>query len=121
MCFFSDIGGFVIGKSFKGKKLSKISPNKTISGSYGSFLFALTVPFIFNFFHSINLDLFIIFYTLLISFMCQTGDLIISFLKRKAKIKDTGNILPGHGGILDRVDGILLAVPTSMIFLILIS
>ena len=59
----------------------------------------------------------IILLTISISFICQLGDLFISFLKRKAKIKDTGNILPGHGGVLDRIDGILFALPIGIILI----
>ena len=119
ICFCTDIGGYVFGKIIGGKKLSKISPNKTISGTIGSFIFSI-IPLIFllNFnyidleFNSTN-----IVFCLLISLVSQLGDLFISFIKRKAKIKDTGNLLPGHGGILDRVDGIIFAVPFSYFLL----
>ena len=122
ICFFTDIGGYVFGKSIGGKKLSKISPNKTISGTIGSFILSI-IPLIlvlnFNYikleFNSIN-----IVFCLLISLVSQLGDLFISFIKRKAKIKDTSNILPGHGGVLDRVDGIIFAVPFSYFLLKLI-
>ena len=115
ICFCTDIGGYVFGKIIGGKKLSKISPNKTISGTIGSFIFSI-IPLIivlnFNYidlaFNSTN-----IIFCLLISLISQLGDLFISLIKRKAKIKDTGNLLPGHGGILDRVDGIIFAVPFS--------
>jgi phosphatidate cytidylyltransferase len=122
ICFFTDIGGYVVGKAVGGKKLSKISPNKTISGTFGSFLFSL-IPLIF-FLNIVYLDLKInfsnILYCLLISLVSQLGDLFVSFLKRKAKIKDTGKILPGHGGVLDRLDGIIFAVPFSYLLLKLI-
>ena len=117
VCIFSDIGGLLFGKFFKGKKLTKISPNKTISGSIGSFILSL---FLIPIFYSIlniklnNLSDFIVL-TILVSFVCQLGDLFISFLKRKAKVKDTGDLLPGHGGILDRFDGILFGVPIGKI------
>jgi len=122
ICFCTDIGGYVFGKIIGGKKLSKISPNKTISGTIGSFFFSI-IPLIFlqniNYidleFNSTN-----IIFCLLISLISQLGDLFISFIKRKAKIKDTGNLLPGHGGILDRVDGIIFAVPFSYFLLRLI-
>ncbi len=117
VCIFSDIGGYVIGKSVGGKKLTKISPNKTISGSIGSFFFSL-IPYIFylliqqipekNYF-------LILFLTLILSLICQAGDLFISYFKRKSKIKDTGRLLPGHGGLLDRIDGIIFAVPSAFI------
>jgi len=120
ICIFSDIGGYVIGKSVGGKKLTKISPNKTVSGSLGSFVFALIpIIFIFLYFdivHNYELDYgILIVFTFLTSFICQAGDLFISFFKRKAKVKDTGTILPGHGGLLDRIDGIIFALPAAVI------
>ena len=115
ICFFSDIGGYIFGKVIGGKKLTKISPNKTISGSIGSFIFSLIPIILFaKLDHSeIEFDLYGIIFSLLVSLVSQWGDLFISYLKRKAKIKDTGKILPGHGGILDRVDGIIIAIPFS--------
>ena len=119
ICFFSDIGGYFIGKLIGGKKLSKISPNKTISGTIGSFIFSLIPLLVMVQFEYIDLELSFITIILitLISFVNQIGDLFISYLKRKAKIKDTGKILPGHGGILDRVDGIVFALPFSYFIL----
>ena len=111
----TDIGGLIIGKIFKGKKLTKISPNKTISGAMGSFIFSLfLLPFLNNYFinHEI-LSLLII--TLSISLISQIGDIFISFIKRKAKVKDTSDILPGHGGFLDRIDGIIFAIPMGFL------
>ncbi len=122
VCFFTDIGGYVVGKIIGGKKLSKISPNKTISGTIGSFVFSV-VPLILNLnFNYINLEINFknIIFCLLISLISQLGDLFVSLLKRKAKIKDTGRILPGHGGVLDRVDGIIFAAPFSYFLLKLI-
>ena len=113
----SDLGGYFFGKLLKGKKLTKISPNKTISGVIGAFIFSILIIPIFYTdlnFESSNL-LFVT--TILISLVSQLGDLFISFLKRLAKVKDTGNILPGHGGILDRVDGILFAAPVGLLLL----
>ena len=113
----SDLGGYFFGKLLKGKKLTKISPNKTISGVIGAFIFSILIIPIFYTdlnFESSNL-LFVT--TILISLVSQLGDLFISFLKRLAKVKDTGNILPGHGGILDRVDGILFAAPVGLFLL----
>ena len=119
ICFFTDIGGYIVGKTVGGKKLSKISPNKTISGTIGSFLFSI-IPLLFLL-NIVYLDLTPnfsnILFCLLISLVSQLGDLFISFLKRKAKIKDTGKILPGHGGFLDRLDGIIFAVPFSYLLL----
>ena len=113
ICFFSDIGGYVIGRTIGCKKLTKISPNKTVSGSIGSFLFSILPLLLFYNFDQYEYPFSIknILFCLLISLVCQLGDLFISYLKRKAKIKDTGFILPGHGGLLDRVDGIIFAVP----------
>ena len=116
ICIFSDVGGMIFGKIFKGKKLTKISPNKTISGSIGSVVLSLlTVP-IFSFFleDEFNNSSDMIIFAILVSLFCQLGDLFISFLKRKAKVKDTGDLLPGHGGVLDRIDGILFAVPIGI-------
>ena len=121
VCIFSDIGGYIIGKSIGGKKLTKISPNKTISGSFGSFLFSLFPLGILMIlglqlnFQEINPSDKHILYCLLISLSCQLGDLIISYFKRLAKVKDTGSILPGHGGMLDRIDGIIFAIPSVII------
>ena len=122
ICFFSDIGGYVIGKSIGGKRLTKISPKKTISGSIGSFSFSILALLLFynydQYEYSLSINNFL--FCLIISLVCQLGDLFISYLKRKAKIKDTGNILPGHGGLLDRVDGIIFAVPFAYLLLKLI-
>ncbi len=120
ICAASDIGGFIFGKIFKGPKLTKISPNKTISGSLGSLFLSILVMFIFGYFLTKNINFNLILVAVITSVFCQLGDLVFSYLKRKAKIKDTGNFLPGHGGILDRVDGILLGFPIGFISLILL-
>ena len=119
ICFFTDIGGYAFGKIIGGKKLSKISPNKTISGTVGSFLFSITPLIIILNFNYLDFELNLnnIIFCLCISLISQLGDLFISFIKRKAKIKDTGHILPGHGGVLDRLDGIIFAVPFSYLLL----
>ena len=119
ICICSDIGGYVIGRTIGGKKLIKISPNKTISGSIGSFcLSILPLLLFYNFnssIYSYSVNNFLL--CLEISLVCQLGDLFISYLKRKAKVKDTGKILPGHGGVLDRIDGIIFAVSFVFIYL----
>jgi phosphatidate cytidylyltransferase len=122
ICFFTDIGGYVFGKILGGKKLTKISPNKTISGTIGSFITSILALLIFLNLGYLDLkfNLINIIFCLLVSLMSQLGDLFVSYLKRKAKIKDTGKILPGHGGVLDRVDGIIFAVPFSYFLLKLI-
>jgi phosphatidate cytidylyltransferase len=119
ICFFTDIGGYVFGKIIGGKKLTKISPNKTISGTFGSFILSIIPLIIVLNFNYIDLEFNLtnLIFCLLISLISQLGDLFISFIKRKAKIKDTGNLLPGHGGILDRMDGIIFAVPFSYFLL----
>ena len=118
ICVLTDIGGFIFGKLIGGKKLTKISPNKTYSGMFGAIIFSLLFGYLF--YYQVNiliLDINIFVFIIIISLISQLGDLMVSFLKRKAKMKDTGSILPGHGGILDRIDGILLAIPVG-IFLI---
>ena len=121
ICIFSDIGGYIVGKSIGGIKLTKISPNKTISGSIGSFLFSLFPLGILMLLElNKNFTGWTILACLLISLACQLGDLIISYFKRLAKVKDTGRILPGHGGMLDRIDGIIFAIPTLLIIKYLI-
>ena len=130
----TDLGGFIFGKIFKGPKLTKISPKKTYSGVIGSFILSLVGSLIFieyfvglktyiylNYLsfeqYGINLNLFILFFILISSLISQSGDLIVSYFKRIAKIKDTGKLLPGHGGLLDRIDGIIFTVP--FVYLIL--
>ena len=113
VCISSDIGGYLFGKTFKGKKITKISPNKTYSGMIGSYLISFLISFLIfkDFYEYIDL----LIYISLISTISQFGDIFISFLKRKAKLKDTGNILPGHGGMLDRFDGIIFAIPICLL------
>ena len=120
VAIMSDIGGLVFGKVFKGKKLTKISPNKTISGSIGSLVFSISlIPFFYRGQIDQNL-LSLILITIFISLTSQLGDLFISFLKRKAKVKDTSDLLPGHGGVLDRIDGIIFAIPLGIYLFIII-
>ena len=112
ICIFSDIGGLIFGKTFKGPKLISISPNKTISGSIGSIISSLIILFIFINLYSYEIPIFKLFIlTISISFLSQAGDILFSYMKRKARVKDTGNLLPGHGGVLDRFDGILIGLP----------
>ena len=121
VCICSDIGGYIIGKNIGGKKLTKISPNKTISGSLGSFCFSMLPLLVFNNFDKFEYSLYSIdnfLFCLKVSLVCQLGDLFVSYFKRKAKVKDTGRILPGHGGILDRIDGIIFAVPFVFISIV---
>ena len=119
ICIFTDIGGYVFGKIIGGKKLTKISPNKTFSGSIGSFLLSIFIGYLIYKIQTdlllININIFILI--IIISFTSQVGDLFISLLKRKAKIKDTGSMLPGHGGVLDRIDGMLFALPIGLLLI----
>ena len=120
VAILSDIGGLICGKIFKGKKLTKISPNKTISGSVGSINFSiLLIPFFYKSQIDQNL-LSILLVTIIISLTSQLGDLFISLLKRKAKVKDTSDLLPGHGGVLDRIDGIVFTIPLGIFLFIVI-
>ena len=124
ICILTDLGGYTFGKIFKGPKLTKISPNKTYSGVVGSFLFSIVVGILFLEYIDNNLlekdPIKIPLGILFISLISQLGDLIISYFKRKAKLKDTGNILPGHGGLLDRLDGMIFVVPTIFILTFII-
>ena len=124
ICITTDIGGYIFGKIFKGPRLIKISPNKTYAGMIGSFLLSIVASYIFaikynsTFLQNQNLfeGVYFIFLIFLISSVSQIGDLIISYFKRLSKIKNTGNIFPGHGGLLDRIDGMIFAFP--FIFLV---
>ena len=111
ICISTDIGGFIFGKIFKGPKLTKISPNKTYAGMIGAYF--LSIIFISLYFNKINYEVTIIWFItiILISSVSQLGDIIISYFKRLSKLKNTGNIIPGHGGILDRIDGMIFAFP----------
>jgi len=119
ICITTDIGGYIFGKIFKGPKLIKISPNKTYAGMIGSFLLSIITSYLFaikydyTFLQNQNLfeDFYFIFLVFIISSVSQIGDLIISYFKRLSKIKNTGNIFPGHGGLLDRIDGMIFAFP----------
>ena len=119
-CIASDIGGFVFGKIFKGVRLTKISPKKTISGSIGSIILSSIVMLSLIYYFTKIISLNFLMISIFTSIFCQLGDLLFSYLKRKAKLKDTGNFLPGHGGVLDRVDGILIGVPFGLFTILII-
>ncbi len=130
ICISTDLGGYICGKIFKGPKLTKISPNKTYAGMFGSYIFSIIAVYIliinFNLFGFDNefftVEIFIIVF--IVSTISQIGDLVISYFKRLSKIKDTGKIIPGHGGMLDRIDGMIFAFPLSysyVLFKLLIS
>ena len=118
VCIGTDIGGYVFGKLLKGPKLTKISPNKTYSGMFGSFILSIFFahiyfknPSFFSFLVVDKIELQTIYFVILISIISQIGDIVISFFKRKSKLKNTGRIIPGHGGLLDRIDGMIFAFP----------
>lgn len=122
VCVSTDIGGYVFGKILKGPRLTKISPKKTYSGMIGGYLLSLisiniffNISYLFTKTNEITSD--ILIFILLISTVSQIGDIIISYFKRLSKIKDTGKIIPGHGGLLDRIDGMIFAFPFSYIIL----
>ena len=121
ICIFTDIGGYIFGKIFKGPKLTKISPKKTYAGVFGSFFLPLIVGLVvYDYQYTDQIPakgVYFLIIVLFISLISQIGDLIISYFKRKAKIKDTGKILPGHGGLLDRIDGMIFVFPTFFIIL----
>ena len=133
ICIFTDIGGYIFGKLFKGPKLTKISPNKTFAGALGGFILAVFVSLIYGNYYTSdmiiyglpfkfielikNTDAIYLIWVLIISLVSQIGDLIISYFKRLAKVKDTGKILPGHGGLLDRIDGLIFVIPISYLFI----
>jgi phosphatidate cytidylyltransferase len=123
----TDIGGYLFGKLFKGPKLTKISPNKTIAGSIGSFVLSILSIYLILKFNIIefeiivNFDFINILLVILISASSQVGDIIISYYKRLYDVKDTGNIIPGHGGILDRIDGMLLSFPMFLLILLIFN
>ena len=115
ICIASDIGGYIFGKILKGKKLTSISPNKTISGMIGSYILSIFFSYLlFNNFIDLK---YLLILTIIISTISQAGDIFISFIKRKAKVKNTGKLLPGHGGLLDRFDGLIFAAPLGLLLL----
>jgi len=115
--WLSDIGGYIFGKLFGGKKLTKVSPKKTWSGALGSIVLSqfAALVFFFNSTLEINSKLFLIQF--LLSVITQVGDLIMSYCKRFNKVKDSSNLLPGHGGILDRIDGLIWVMVVANIIL----
>ena len=118
-CIFTDLGGYIFGKIFKGPKLTKISPNKTFAGMFGGLILSIiSINLYLNYFDfNMQFTREIFIFVLTISLISQIGDIIISYFKRKSKIKDTGKIIPGHGGLLDRVDGMIFAFPYSYLVL----
>ncbi len=118
ICIFTDIGGYVFGKIIKGPKLTKISPNKTYAGVFGGYICSfLFMVIFFKYFKAEEPIVNNFFFVIAISTISQLGDIFVSYFKRKSKIKNTGKIIPGHGGLLDRIDGVIFAFPVSYLFL----
>ena len=121
ICISTDIGGYLFGKILKGPKLIKISPNKTYSGMLGGYFLSFLVIYLLiersELLSDLSLKLTIddFIFIFIISTVSQIGDIIISYFKRLSKIKDTGKIIPGHGGILDRIDGLIFTFPFTYI------
>jgi len=121
-CISTDIGGYLFGNIFKGPKLTKISPKKTYSGMFGGYLLAILSSYFLTKFiiidSSIKPNIHLFIFSFFISTISQLGDLVISYFKRLSKIKDTGKLIPGHGGLLDRIDGMIFAFPFSYLILL---
>ena len=118
ICVSTDIGGYIFGKLFKGPKLTIYSPNKTIAGMLGGFVMSILAMFVLiHIYDDQNFSIKLLAFVIFISVISQLGDITVSFFKRLAKIKDTGKIIPGHGGLLDRIDGMIFAFPFSNIFI----
>ena len=128
ICVSTDIGGYIFGQIFKGPKLIKISPNKTYSGMFGSFFLSIIFICIFLSYYNIHIiasaeiiSFQDFMFVIIISLISQIGDIFVSFFKRKSKIKNTGKLIPGHGGILDRIDGMIFAFPSAYLILNVIN
>ena len=111
ICSSTDIGGYVFGKIFKGPKLTKISPKKTYAGMIGGYFLSLIIISVIINFIGFEITPILFLLTILISTVSQLGDILVSYFKRLSKIKNTGKLIPGHGGLLDRIDGMIFAFP----------
>ena len=111
ICSSTDIGGYTFGKIFKGPKLTKISPKKTYAGMFGGYFLSLISLSVIISFLDYDTSLVLFLLTILISTVSQLGDILISYFKRLSNIKNTGKLIPGHGGLLDRIDGMIFAFP----------
>tara|TARA_B100000886_G_scaffold188073_1_gene129262 strand:- start:692 stop:1186 length:495 start_codon:yes stop_codon:yes gene_type:complete len=121
ICICTDIGGYVFGKILGGPKLTKISPQKTYTGVFGGFLLSIIFVYIFYDYLDENFNFKEFILIILISTISQIGDIVVSYFKRLSKIKDTGKLIPGHGGILDRIDGMIFAFPSYFSIYLIIS
>tara|TARA_B100000073_G_C23651245_1_gene540688 strand:- start:328 stop:774 length:447 start_codon:yes stop_codon:yes gene_type:complete len=133
ICILTDIGGYVFGKIIQGPKLTKISPKKTYAGAIGGYFCSIVIiSLVFTYIDKIsevlninlllkNFQLNIFIFIFFISTVSQFGDIFVSYFKRQSKIKNTGKIIPGHGGLLDRIDGMIFAFPVSYLILKIIN
>ena len=113
MIWLADIGAYFVGKNFGKNKLAKnISPGKTIEGAVGGFLANILFAFVLSQLYVEDFG-FLFFFAVLVTALSIFGDIYQSFLKRRAKIKDSGVIIPGHGGLLDRLDSFCPTLPLS--------
>jgi len=121
ICIFTDIGGYSFGKILRGPKLNKISPNKTYAGALGGVICSLIFLYLsLNYVNplqkfNIIFDFKNVCYVVIFSLISQIGDFIVSYFKRISNLKDTGKLIPGHGGILDRIDGMIFVFPFAFI------
>jgi phosphatidate cytidylyltransferase len=115
--WLTDIGGYIFGKLFGGPKLVKISPNKTWAGALGSLILSQLAFLIFFLDNSYKFNIAIIFIQIFLSIVGQIGDILMSYIKRKNNKKDTSNFIPGHGGFLDRVDGLIWIIIIGNFFI----
>ena len=121
MIWISDSGAYFVGKKFGKNKLAKnISPGKTIEGALGGFICNIIFVFVLVYFYELDLLLMLLF-ALFITGLSIFGDIYQSFLKRQAKVKDSGSIIPGHGGLFDRLDSFCPTLPISYLLYILMS
>ena len=111
VCISTDIGGYIFGKILKGPKLTKISPKKTYSGVFGGYLLSIIVANFFINYVNLNFHIKEFVIVIVISTISQIGDITVSYFKRLSKLKNTGKLIPGHGGILDRIDGMIFVFP----------
>ena len=119
ICISTDIGGYVFGKLFKGPKLTKLSPNKTYAGMIGGYILSIIFTLYSVQFFDLLISINLLFFVFIISSTSQLGDITISYFKRLSELKDTGKIIPGHGGLLDRLDGMIFAFPLSYILFLI--
>jgi phosphatidate cytidylyltransferase len=117
LTWLSDIGGYIFGKLFGGPKLTQISPNKTWAGVIGSIILSQLAFLIFFLNSDYKFNITIIFMQLFLSIIGQFGDILMSYIKRKNNKKDTSNFIPGHGGFLDRVDGLIWVIIFGNLFI----